>query len=254
MKKAIVVFLTVGLFFAIAALPTLAQGVYPEWHQGFEHDTEGWIDGDIPGEAGWCGEITRYERGSGPVAPSIGRGYAVVENGACNEFWMNNPGNTWIESGPFAPFGGYSESWPQSGYVTELDIYLDPGWDEGTSFDYYVSMNLLDTPGAAGFRYFRFHVEKVSGELLAAGHEVSKAGWYTFRVRFRDEGGQLAVDFELSRNSKLLFAQPMASTFFYGAATSSFEVSNIGTGYSWFDSISAGLALPIDQHIYRPGY
>jgi hypothetical protein len=252
MNRKLALFLTLVLL-VIAAIPVLADGVKPEWHQGFESDTSGWIDGSIAGRAGWCGIITRYDRGSGPVAPSVGSGYALVENGDCNEFWQTNPDNTWIVSGPFAPFGGFSESWPQSGFVTELDIYLDPGWDEDTIFDYYVSMNLLDTPGDAGFRYFRFPVEKNGEALLVVGHEVSVADWYTFRVRFREESGQLAVDFELARDGRVVYAQPMTTTAFYGAATSSFEVSNIGTGYSWFDSISDGLQLPIDQHKYRPG-
>jgi len=247
MKKTIVLLLTIALL-AIAVIPVLADGVYPAWQQGFEHDTDGWITDDVPGAVGWCGDITRYDRGSGPVAPSVGHGYAVVANGACNEYWMNNG---WPVSGPYAPFGGdYSESWPQSGFVTELDIYLDPNWMDGTGFNYYVGMRVLDENS---FRYFVIPTVAENGALLVAGNEINQAGWYTFRVRFRDEGGQLAVDFELAQKGRVVFAQPMTTTAFYGATTSSFKVSNIGTGYSWFDAISDGLQLPIDQHKYRPG-
>lgn len=247
MKKIIAIVMTAGLLFVFALIPAFADGVYPAWHQGFEKNTDGWSGSAIPGPEGWCGEITRYERGSGPVDPSIGYGYALVENGPCNEYWQ---ANGWPASAPYAPFGGYSESWPQSGFVSEIDIYLDPGWADGTSFNYFVSFRILDENT---FRYTQFPVEKSGGALMVAGHQVGEAGWYTFRARFREVDGHLAVDLELIQNGSVLFSQPVTATAFYLADPSSFEVSNVGTGYSWFDSISEGLALPIDQHKYRPG-
>jgi hypothetical protein len=247
MKKTIVILLTLILLVA-TAIPTLADGVYPASQQGFEQNTQGWITDDIEGPVGWCGDITRYERGDGPVEPSKGNGYAVVENGACNEYWMNNGFQV---SGPYAPFGGgFSESWPQSGFVTELDIYLDPGWQDGASFNYYVSLRLLSENE---FRYFVLPVAKAGGSLNAAGYEVSEAGWYTFRVKFREVGGQLAVNFQLAQHGQVLFAKPLTATAFTGEDPASFDVSDVGTGYSWFDAISGGLQLPIDQHKYRPG-
>jgi hypothetical protein len=246
MKKIIILILTIGLL-VIGVIPTFAQGVYPAWHQGFEKNTNGWYGSDIPGEGGWCGEITRYSRGSGPVAPSVGGGYAVVSNGPCNDHWMNNG---WPVSAPYAPFGGYSESFPQSGFVSELDIYLDPSWGEGSGFNYYVSMRMLDD---GSFRYLLFPVEISNGTLMVAGNEASEAGWYTFRVKFRERDGYLAVNFELAQRGRLLFSQAVTSTAFYGDDPATYEVNNVGTGYSWFDSISEGLELPIDQHKYRPG-
>jgi len=250
MKK-IIVILALALF-TVAATPIFADGVFPAYLQGFEQDTEGWITDDTPGPTGWCGDITRLTRGSGPVAPSVGHGYAVVENGACNDFWMDPPPPliAWAVSGPYSPFGGYSESWPQSGFVAELDIYLDPGWAVGTGFDYYVSMRMLND---GSFRYLRFPVSQTGGGLLVNGHEVKEAGWYTFRARFREVSGHLAVDFELAQRGQVLVAQPVAATTFTGETIASFDVSNVGTGYSWFDQISDGLQLPIDHHQYRPG-
>lgn len=245
MKKFIVI-LALALF-TVAATPIFADGVFPAYLQGFEQDTDGWITDDTPGPTGWCGDITRYERGSGPVAPSVGHGYATIANGACNDYWMNNG---WAESGPAELFGGLSDSWPQSGFVADLDIYLDPGWAEGTGFDYYVSMRMLND---GSFRYLRFPVAKTGGGLLVSGHEVDEAGWYTFRARFREVSGHLAVDFELAQRGRVLVAQPVAATTFTGETIASFDVSNVGTGYSWFDQISDGLQLPIDHHQYRPG-
>lgn len=246
MKKRIVVLLTfvLALLFAV---PVLAGGVLPAWFQGFEQNTAGWYTDDTPGPVGWCGDITRYELGSGPVDPSVGYSYAVVENGSCNAYWTNLG---WVSSGPYSPFGGFSETWPQSGFVTELDIYLDPAWVAGTGFDYYVSMRILSD---GSFRYFLFPVEKTGGVLLVSEQEIGAAGWYTFRVRFGEEDGQLEVTFELSRDGRVMFAQPVTTTAFTGESTSSFSVTDVGTGYVWFNAITDGLQLPIDQQMYRPG-
>ena len=143
------VFLTVLGLIVVFANPALAQDPLPEWHQSFDQSTDGWITDETPGEEGWCGDIEQVDQGSGPVMPSAGTGYAVVEHGACNDYWTENgfPDG----SGPYAPFGGYSESWPD---VTELDIYLDPSWEVGTSFTYAVSVRLLDVETFAdSFRY-----------------------------------------------------------------------------------------------------
>lgn len=247
MKKRIGILLAAGLLLMLA-IPVLAQGVWPAWQQSFERDTAGWIGSEVSGAVGWCGEITRHERGSGPVAPARGHGYATVEHGPCNDFWANNgfPDG----SAPYAPFGGYSESWPQSDFVTEIDIYLDPGWTDGTTFTYANSINRL---GDIGFRYFLVPVEKAGGTLSVNGHEVDSAGWYTFRFSFTDEDGHVAVVFELADRGRVLFADPITTTALTGEPTSSLSTSEFGTGYFWFVAISDGLDLPIDHAKYRPG-
>ena len=246
MRNRIVILFLLGLL-ALSAVPLLAQGVYSEWHQYFERDADWWLTDDVEGPMGRCGDITRYERGSGPVAPSAGHGYAVVENGGCNDYYL---AQGFQESGPYAPHGGYSDSWPQSGWVVSLDIYLDPAWAPGTGFDLYISMRMLDD---GSLRYFLVPATKAGGMLRVAGHEIDRAGWYTVRMRYAEENGHLDAKLELAQRGRVLFAQPMTSTVFTGEATSSFAVANVGTGYFWFDAISDGLALPIDQHKYRPG-
>ena len=99
--------------FAVAfAVPAFAQEPMPEFHEGFEEGIGGWLTDDTAGQEGWCGDIEQFESGSGPVSPSAGSGYAVVRHGGCNEYWTENgfPDG----SGPFRPFGEFSESWPST--------------------------------------------------------------------------------------------------------------------------------------------
>jgi len=251
MRKRIAILLVIGLL-AIGVVPVFAQGVWPAWQHSFERGTAGWITDDTSGQGGWCGEITQHERGSGPVAPSRGHGYAIVEHGPCNEFWTNRG---WSQgSGPFAPFGGFSESWPQSGFVTDIDIYLDPGWADGTSFTYANSIRVLEPEeGSVPFRYFTVPVEKSSRTLMVNGHAVDEAGWYTFRLEYTEEDGHVAVDFQLADRGRVLFTDAVTTTAYSNEATSSLTATDFGTGYAWFVALSDGLELPIDHSKYRPG-
>jgi hypothetical protein len=237
---------------SLCAAEVAAQESIAAWQQGFEENTDGWITDETPEAEGWCGDIERFESGGGPVEPSVGNAYAVVTHGACNDYWTENgfPEG----SGPYAPFGEYSESWPSDGFTTELDIYLDPGWEAGTSFTYAISVRLLDvTPLPDSFRYLTLPVTKEEGELLVGGNVVSEAGWYTFRHRFMDDGGQLAGEFQLVRGDETLFTQELTTTGFSEEEISSYETSNVGTGYVWFVSLSEGLNLPIDEARFTPG-
>lgn len=113
-----------------AAASGSSSAMFPNWHQGFNHDTDGWYGGETAGTLGWCGSIEQQDRRSGDVTPSAGSGYATVEQGPCNAFWAGLFGADLVNA-PWAPgddFSNFSDSWPVAGYVTELDIYLDPEW------------------------------------------------------------------------------------------------------------------------------
>lgn len=245
MKKVAAALMVLALS-VVAVLAVHAQGNGPARLQSFEQDTAGWLDNDISGPGGWCGKVARYERGSGPVMPSKGHGYAIAEQGPCNEFWMNNG---WPASGPYAPFAGNLEGWPASGFVAALDIYLDPAWTAGSGFQYAFSVSLPD----GTFRYFPVTVAVDGGSVMVAGYPVTEAGWYTFRVIYGAAAdGALTVDFELAQQGHVLFSQPVDSTLFTQESTSSFAANSVLPAYSWFE-ISDGLELPIDHYHYRPG-
>jgi hypothetical protein len=250
MKRLLKLLILAGLF-ATFTLPAMAQSVLPAYHEGFQHGTGIWITDETPGPGGWCGDIEQYTRGSGPVGPSKGNGYAVVAHGDCNDYWrpIFSEG-----SGPYAPFGGYSGRWPEGGFTTELDIYLDPDWASGTHFTYAVSFDYLgdQAPSDPPYRYLMVPVAVADGQLTVDGEPVNEAGWYTFRQRFMNEGGYLAVEFELTQKGDVLFTKAVDETSSTGEPIASFDVNDVGTGYSWFVAIAEGLRLPIDEHAYVP--
>lgn len=232
---------------ALSASMMNSNAQFRTWHQGFNHGIEGWIDGSIQGFDGWCGTIAARDRSSDMV-PSAGRGFAVVSAGACNDFWITNG---FAASGPYSPGSGYSTVFPPGGYVMDLDIYLDPDASPATTFLKAISFVPLDV---GGLRYFLVPVTQSNGSLLVSGYEVTQAGWYRFRHVFGDDGGNLAVRFELARaHGPTLFAQDQTTTAFTGEPTSSFASSSVGSGYIWFVDIAAGLELAIDEHKVHSG-
>lgn len=235
---------------AQTVVPDGPTGFSLSWEESFESPATGWITDETPGPEGWCGDI-RVEDGGGPGA-SGGSGFALVAHGACNDFWTEN--GFAAGSGPYAPFGTYSDTWPEGGFVTELDIYLDPAWSaapDGTVFTYAVSAILLDQGYPAGLRYFMVPVTRSDGALRVGGHPVASTGWYTFRHRFTDDNGALSVGFELLRDGTVAFEQANVATGLSEERTSSFASVNVGTGYAWLAAIREGLLLPIDdQELY----
>jgi len=252
------------------------------WHQGFEHNTEGWYDASTDGPLGWCGAIeqvkSRGRDGGAAPAPSAGTGYASVSTGWCNAFWtlMGVPGGAPYAPGPELAL--YSGAWPESGYVTELDIWLDPAWsgqfqgnfgfpDSGSSpravIQYAATIFPTDyEPGDfhTGPHYFA-EVETVEGEnaLTIAGVRIEEAGWYTFRFVFSDVAGEVWVDFELAERSgaTLGVVENVAPVDMAGPYKFPFEsdlpTAEYGSGHVWFFDIALGLELPIDEHRVRRG-
>lgn len=220
------------------------------WHQGFDHRADGWITDAVAGPGGWCGDIEQVGRRGGAVEPSAGSGYATVAYGACNDFWQ---ARGFPASGPYSPGAGFSSGWPSSGFVQQLDIYLDA--EMGTTFWLIASVNDLDDL----FHYFPAAVTTSGGSVMVTAggetHEVQEAGWYTFRYVFGDTGGDLAVTFELTKEGRDLFTTPIASTL-GGTSASELQVSGLGSGYLWFHWFAAppeGLTIPIDEHQIRHG-
>lgn len=261
---------------------TNSNADFPVFHQGFEHNTEPWVDQDDEGLLGWCGTIERIDRRDGvDPAPSAGRGYATVENDGCNGFYRGIFGEAFTSAPASGPNPDLSSTrFPESGFVQQVDIYLDPehpagnetaviGPDGGFAvtgtddvvFNYANSLCVLGEDGTCpldafenvDFRYFAVQVTKENEDLFVAGREVKEAGWYTFRHVFGSDDGALTVDFELVKDGRALFTESIESTFLSGEATSDLEVSDLGSGYVWFVSVADGLELPIDEHRLRPG-
>jgi hypothetical protein len=253
------------------------------WRQGFEHDTAGWYDASTPGPVGWCGGIEAVQgRGLEGVAPapSSGRGYATVEAGDCNAFWDMLASLTGGEifGAPYGPGPDqvlYSGAWPEAGYVTELDIWLDPDWSgvyqgnfawagsPSASLVQYAATIFPTAPDAEPFHtgphYFVTVDAAGEGALEVAGHRVEAAGWYTFRFVFSDVAGDVWVDFELDdRNgSNLAVIEGLEPTELLGPFKFPYAgqppTAEYGSGHVWFYDVAGGLKLPIDEHRVRRG-
>lgn len=249
------------------------------WHQGFEHDTNGWFDSTDAGALGWCGSIdrvTREDAAADSPGPSAGRGYATVSSGPCNNFWTSLGVPFGAPYGPGQDLQGAFRAWPGAGYVTDLDVYLDPAW----SGNYYGNYEFAGVPASTIIQYAAtiFEADYLPGELHTGPHyfvdvqaaegqnaltvgnyTVTEAGWYKFRFRFSDNDGDVQVDFELQDRSggKLAELANIEPTNLLGPFRTPFtdavETAGYSSGWVWFFDIASGLALPIDQHRQRPG-
>lgn len=133
-----------------------------------------------------------------------------------------------ISGSSFSYFGGtvsdpgYRATWPELGYITELDVFLAPdAMSPGDGFDLTVASSNDD--GSDHLRDFIFHVGKTAaGEVLVNGSNnsdfvvnefklandgdgtpttITEAGWYTFQHSFYDQDGSLAVDLNVLDSS-----------------------------------------------------
>ena len=259
---------------------TRSAAPFVNWHQGFEHGTDGWYDASTAGPLGWCGgirQMTPDNRGSVGLRPSAGRSYGIATLNSCNVFWssMGVPFGAPYAPGPDLAL--YSSEWPRAGYVTELDIYLDPAWSlsgytgsfefAGSSRDalvqYAATIFPLDyQPGDfhTGPHYFvTVNALRSEGTLEVAGHRITAAGWYTARFIFSDEDGSVRVDFELDdRDGRTLTREESVAPVdllgpFQFPYTSPVSTAEYGSGHVWFFDIAYGLELPIDEHRVRRG-
>jgi hypothetical protein len=147
----------------------------PVFSQGFETDTDGWLDSsDFAG----YGDIVRVGSGTGGIASFEGSFHAVV----------TQSGPLGDESAPFTRFDGYRDTWPGT-MTASAAIYLDTSWSAGEGFDYSVAANGSDNNHR---RDFIFHVtsDTSSGSLLVGGSnntnfDPPRGPRYTFELLYR---------------------------------------------------------------------
>ncbi len=233
-----------------------AQVPFRGWQQNFNHGLDGWETADRPAEGTWCGHIERVEAGPGSegLRPSVGRAYAVVSHGDCVEPWDDDDAFP-HGSGPAssdATVVPQNDAFPQAGFVSELDVYLDPDWPEDTAFGYANSFQVLDEEWP-NFRYLSHDVARTEDGLFVEDTSVDRAGWYTFRHTFREVDGELAVEFQLRKGGQVLHAQELESTSFSLEALADFPISNVSNAYVWFVYLTPELELPVDNKEMRVG-
>jgi len=220
-----------------------AMAVDPHF-EGFEDPA--WVAGINAGT--WQnfsgGSIFRVPSGTDGITSSQGGAHAIITDLQFNPDVFGQPS---LGAGsPFTRFGGYSNDF-SGGFVTSLDIYLDPAaLSDGDGFDFSAAANRQN---GDHLRDFIWHVGMVDGQLLVNGSnnsdlsfnaskilnenggnnfEVTSSGWYTFENRFYDNGGTLSVD--------LVLLNSIGDELYTITRNTSDDIASLvgGNRYGWF--------------------
>ncbi len=238
------------------ALPPDCREPGPEfenWRQSFEDGTAGWVTSADPGLTGWCGEIERVnvtdlECEVDEIRPLSGDNHAVVRHGQCNDFFSEVFPDG---SGPASSLRPLNESFPDGGFTSSVNIYLDPGWAEGAEFGYADAFQDLDAE-FPNFRYLFVPVARTEVGLFVGEFQVTEAGWYTFSTVYSSgKGNRLSAEFVLSRHEWPLYSRNQDVTLISEESVDSFKYFNTSSAYIWFVYISDGLDLAIDEEQMR---
>lgn len=217
-----------ALVLGVSVAPgTSVQAAAPPgpFFQGFEQNTNGWFDGSdrkiVRRPSGWVPTTAN------PYAPGVpsaaGNWHARLEDSGT--LCMINC------DGPFTRWGGYSSVFPEPGYKTQLDIYLDVNWAAShpdVRFDWISAINNSDGTFHRDFVFNvgtelplqmpHFIIQSSTNSTRSGANPnvpcpnpaeppnnscrppliIATSGWYTFRHTFRDGGdGFLDVDFDI---------------------------------------------------------
>ncbi len=209
----------------LAFVPSLVEAAAPPgpFFQGFEKNTAGWFDTSNGGS----GTITRVPSGypdSGyavNVPSAAGKWHARITGDPCDHTPATNCDSV------FTRWGGYSPTFPEGGYKTQVDIYLDVAWAT-THLDYRFDWDsaINDNTGAflqdyvfnagTSFTGSGFFVNASTNATRSGAFPentcpspstppnacrtpvlITQSGWYTFRHTFTNQGGSLQVDFDI---------------------------------------------------------
>lgn len=239
---AIVLFLVAGF-----ALATRAA----DFSQGFEITTAGWTG--VGGSS-----VERVASGTNGITSSEGAYHGLLKVGN-----IETEGVYLGETlGPRTDWGGFGATFPEDGYVTQIDVYLDPALADGNDrlFNFSSSINdpsgahrrdfvfnVVAIPGAVGSEIWLVDagtIVKTNSEDALEGEVIGTAGWYTLRQSFMNNGaGVLKVVMDLLNSDGLLLRSWVVSnpTDIIGATVG-------GSGYGWFVTNSVE-DLPVDNAI-----
>lgn len=169
----------------------------PEFEQDFTENLDGWYAYDA--------------RTSDYLPPQIGGTMTLKNNEAVIKPGIFDPDE---DLTAMSTLGGYSNVWPEGGFTTELDIYLDTEFpDPGTHFSYDVGVRstscslqnefMMNGGTGSGENAGKYCVSGADGGAATNPctyddhYEVTTSGWYRFRHEFRNNGGTLQVTMKL---------------------------------------------------------
>ncbi len=206
-----------------------------QYFQGFEQD------------AVWSGtsDPTRVPTGTDGITAKTGGFYAQAV------------------TGNFTRWGGYNTVFPTGGFTTSMDIYLDVAGAFGndTRFDYSSAANgqdgnhrrdyifsggfYNDTDATGTGPRFVFSASNNAPGFpknpARSPYSITSSGWYTFKHRFYDNGGVLAVDLSIADS-----AGTTLTTWTLSDPSDVIATVVGGNRYGWI--VNSGFAtLPIDN-------
>ena len=203
-----------------AAMPAQAAPPPGPYFNGFEKNTNGWfpyagstITREPSGYSNGGGYADGIQSASGNYHARLG---LTASPGSCDSSSGTHP----IYWGPYTNWGGYSSVFPNGGYRTDLDIYLDTSWATANPDKRYDWSSAINDPSGNFRRDFVFNVGTAPlGFVIAGGNNstrcgadpadpghlpvlVTESGWYTFRHTFTGvQGGPLKVVLTLIQKS-----------------------------------------------------
>ena len=142
-------------------------------------------------------ELERVITGTNGIASSVGNYHGEMTGGA------------------FTRWNGYKTEFPDGGYDTRVDVYLDMSEATGSNDLRFDFTSAISTPAGGHRRDFIFHLgtnPSVANEWLASASNnspgwpanpglnpvsVTETGWYTLEHQFRDVAGVLEVTMNL---------------------------------------------------------
>jgi hypothetical protein len=195
------------------------------YFNGFETNTSSWFDSSNGGNGSISRQPSGYTSGyANGISSATDAWHARISSDPCIPPATNC-------TGPFTRWGGYAQTFPTGGYRTQVAIYLDVTWATAHADARFDFSSAINTSTGVFLRDFVFNAgTNPAGDSSSPGFyvnastnatrsgafpenpcpnpsappntcrvpvHITKSDWYTFRQTFYDDGGQLAVQFDI---------------------------------------------------------
>jgi len=217
------------------------------YFNGFEQNTNGWfgVSGSTIARTP-SGASSTYASG---IQSSSGGWHARLGMGS-NLHCVNGGGVQDYFPGPRTNWGGYSSTFPEGGYKTAVDLYLDTNWAQTNlpdrRFDWSSAIN---QPDGTHRRDFAFNAGTLGATFVVSASNnanrcgafpenpgrdpfvIAASGWYTFSHTFTgQQGGPLTVTLSITQKSTGL----VLKTWVLSDPTDIIGLTVGGNRYGWF--------------------
>ena len=198
------------------------------WFQGFETDTDGWLDlgsGTVHREMSGYSNAGGYADGVDSATGDWHARLRTTQSGGCAPPFAQN-------TTCFGPFSGWGKAttanptFPTGGYVTEAAVYLDTDWADTHNDWRFDFSSAINNSSGSHLRDFAFNAGTTAGGDWIVGSStnasrsssfpsnpcpspstppnacrapvtITTSGWYTLQHVFYDNGGVLSVDMSI---------------------------------------------------------